>query len=84
MKIENSFQAIFDEIWLKTMYYTIVQGLWPNFGGALKIHKKSNFDWKFLHNIRTCTCMRKNYKTGEFSPSHFWSNTLYYSTGYLA
>ena len=23
---------------------TIVQGLWPNFGATLKIHKKSNFD----------------------------------------
>ena len=24
---------------------TIVQGLWPNFWAALKICKKSNFDW---------------------------------------
>ena len=23
---------------------TIVQGLWPDFGVSLKIHKKSNFD----------------------------------------
>ena len=23
---------------------TIVQGLWPNFGATLKIHKKSNLD----------------------------------------
>ena len=23
---------------------TIVQGLWPNFGATLKIHKKSKFD----------------------------------------
>ena len=23
---------------------TIVQGLWPDFGATLKIHKKSNFD----------------------------------------
>ena len=27
---------------------TIVQGLWPNFGATLKIHKKSNFDWNLL------------------------------------
>ena len=38
----------------------------------------------FLHNIRTCICIRKNYKNGQFSPSHFWRNTLYYSTGSLA
>ena len=41
--MENSLLAIFDEIWPMTMYY-IVQGLWPNFGVTLKIHKKSNFD----------------------------------------
>ena len=40
MKI--SLLVIFDEIWLKTLY--IVQGLWSDFGAALKIHKKSNFD----------------------------------------
>ena len=28
----------------------------------------------FLHNISTCICIRKNYKNGEFSPSHFWQN----------
>ena len=27
---------------------TIVQGLWPNFGATLKIHKKSNFDRNHL------------------------------------
>ena len=25
----------------------------------------------FLHNIKTCMCIRKNYKNGGFSPSHF-------------
>ena len=25
----------------------------------------------FLQNISTCICIRKNYKNGEFSPSHF-------------
>ena len=45
--MENSFLAIFDEIWPKTMYY-IVQGLWPDFGATLKIHKISNFDQNHL------------------------------------
>ena len=32
---------------------------------AEDIHKKSNFDWnrlKFLHNMRTCISIKKNYK----------------------
>ena len=33
-------RAIFDE----SPYTIMVQGLWPNFGATLKIHKKSNFD----------------------------------------
>ena len=41
--MENSFLAIFDEIWPKTL-----QGLWPYFGATLKIHKKFNFDWNQL------------------------------------
>ena len=41
--MENSLLVIFDEIWPMTLYY-IVQGLWPDFGATLKIHKKSNFD----------------------------------------
>ena len=45
--MENSLLVIFDEIWLKTMYY-IVQGVWPDFGATSKIHKKSNFDWNQL------------------------------------
>ena len=42
--MENSLLVIFDEIWPKT----IVQGLWPDFGATLKIHKKSHFDWNQL------------------------------------
>ena len=45
--MKNSLNFIFDEIWPMTLYY-IVQGLWPNFGATLKIHKKSNFDWNQL------------------------------------
>ena len=37
--MEKSLGAIFDKI-----PCTIVQGLWPDFGATLKIHKKSNFD----------------------------------------
>ena len=50
---------------------TIVQGLWANFGATIKIHKKSNFDRNGFKLLRTCMCIRKNYKNGEFSPSHF-------------
>ena len=45
--MKNSLNFIFDKIWPMTLYY-IVQGLWPNFGATLKIHKKSNFDWNQL------------------------------------
>ena len=72
IKMENSLLAIFDEIWPNPC--TIVQGLWPDFGATLKIHKKLiliRICSKFLHNIRTCICIRKNYKNGEFSRSHF-------------
>ena len=44
---------------------TIVQGLWADFGATLKFRKKSNFDqnqFKLKNNIRTCICIRKNYK----------------------
>ena len=36
--MEKSLLVIFGKIWL------IVQGLWPDFGATLKIHKKSNSD----------------------------------------
>ena len=41
--MENSLIFIFGEIWPKSLYY-IVQGLWPDFGVTLKIHKKSKLD----------------------------------------
>ena len=41
--MEISLVFIFDEIWPTSLYY-IVQGLLPNFGATLKIHKKFNFD----------------------------------------
>ena len=39
--MENSRLFIFGEIWP-------VQGLWPDFGATLKIHKKFKFDWNQL------------------------------------
>ena len=41
--MENSLGANFDKI-----PCTIVQGVWPDFGATLKIHRKSNFDWNQL------------------------------------
>ena len=68
--MENSLLVIFDEVWPKSL--TIVQGLWPDFGATKKFIKNPIFigiSSNFLHNIRTCICIRKNYKNGEFSPS---------------
>ena len=74
--MENFLLVIFDEIWPKSLYY-IVQGLWPDFGATLKIHKKSNFDQNQLKVSKQHKNMymhQKNYKNGEFSPSHFCRN----------
>ena len=54
---------------------TIVQGLWPDFGANLKVRKKSNFDWnqlKFSAQHKYMYTYQKNYKNGEFFPSHFY------------
>ena len=53
---------------------TIVQGLWPDFGANLKICKKSKFDRNQLTLSTQHKYMymyQKNYKSEEFSPSHF-------------
>ena len=42
--MENSLLVIFDEIWPKSLYYSVLQGLLSNFRATLKIRKKSNFD----------------------------------------
>ena len=62
--MENSLLAIFDEIWPMTMYYKLKKFI----KNPILIGISSNF----LHNTSTCICIRKNYKNGEFSPSHFW------------
>ena len=46
IKMENSLLVIFPKFWPRPC--TIVQGLLPDFGATLKIHKKSNFDWNQL------------------------------------
>ena len=68
-----------------------VQGLWPDFGATLKIHKKSNFDRNQLKLSTQHKNMYMNQKKiikmkisllvifGEI-----WSRTMYYSTGLLA
>ena len=75
--MENSHLVIFAKIWPKTMYYnstgTLTRML-SNFNFLKKNPTLIRISSKFLCNIRTCICIRKNYKNGEFSPSHFCQN----------
>ena len=73
IKIAIFFLAIFGEIWPNNLYWFI--GL--IFEQILKFIKNPNLigmSSNFLNKIKTCTCIRKNYKNGELSPSHFWRN----------
>ena len=71
--MENSLLAIFDEIWPVTLYYSTgcLAQFWSNFKKFVKNPILIRMSSNFLHNISTCICIRKNYKNGEFSPSHF-------------
>ena len=71
--MENSLLAIFDEIWPVTLYYSTgcLARFWSNFKKFVKNPILIRMSSNFLHNISTCICIRKNYKNGEFSPSHF-------------
>ena len=71
--MENSLLAIFDEIWPVTLYYSTgcLARFWSNFKKFVKNLILIKMSSNFLHNISTCICIRKNYKNGEFSPSHF-------------
>ena len=74
--MENSLLFIFGQIWPETMYYstgTLARFL-SNFKKFVKNSNLIGITSNFLHYISTCICIRKNYKNGEFSPSHFWSN----------
>ena len=66
-KMENSLLVNFEKIWPKTLCYST--GTLSN----LKIHKKSNFDQnqlKLSTQHKDMYMHQKNYKNGEFSPSH--------------
>ena len=71
--MENSLLAIFREIWPMSLYYST--GALARFLSNFKNSKKNpiliGINSNFLYNISTCICIRKNYKNGEFSPSHF-------------
>ena len=71
--MENSLLVNFDEIWPENMYYstgTLTRFL-SNFKNSLKNPILIGISSNFLNNIRTCICIRKNYKNGEFSPCQF-------------
>ena len=76
---------IFDEIWPNSLYY-IVQPVFEQLKKFIKNPTLIGISSKFLHSIRTCTHIRKNYKNGELAPfilDEIWPNSLYYSTGSL-
>ena len=75
--MENSLLVIFAKIWPKSLYYNSPWS-WPqflsNFNKFMKNPNLIGISSKFLCNISTCICIRKKYKNGEFSPSHFCQN----------
>ena len=74
--MEISLLVIFAKIWPKTMYYstgTLARFL-SNFKNLQKNPILIGISSNFQHNISTCICIRKNYKNGDFSPSHFCQN----------
>ena len=69
---QGSSQSMLNEMFDKLTSIIIVS-FWNNF----KIYKNLiliGISSKFLCKISTCICMRKKYKSGEISPSHFWQN----------
>ena len=72
--MENSHLVVFDEIWSVTLYYTT--GTFAQFLSNFKNSYITNpiligMSSNLKSNIRTCICIRKKYKNGEFSPSRF-------------
>ena len=70
---------------------TIVQGLLPDFGANLKIHKKSKFDQNHLKisvQLRNMYMYQKKIIKIENSLlvifDEIWPKTMYYSTGTFA
>ena len=69
--MEDSLLVIFAKIWPKTRDFgQILEQLSKFVKNPILIGISSNF----RNSIRTCICIRKNYKNGEFSPSHFCQN----------
>ena len=73
IEMENSLLANFDEIWSKSLYYSTgsLARFLSNFKKFVKNPNLIEICSNFLHNIKTCICIRKNYKNGKFSPSQF-------------
>ena len=65
--MDNSLGAIFDKIPCTMVFGPIFEQLLKFIKNPILIRISSNL----INNIRTCICIRKNYKNGEFSPSHF-------------
>ena len=61
--MENSLPAIFDEIWLKTLYYST--GSLAQFLSRFKIHNKYNIDWNQLIIHRHHIYMHMHYTMHE-------------------
>ena len=59
--MKKSLEVNFDEIWLKTLYYSTgsLARFWSNFKKFVKNLILIGINSNFLHNIRTCICMRK-------------------------
>ena len=74
--MENSILVIFAKIWPMTLYYST--GTLTRFLSNFNIlKKKSNFDrnqLKVSMQHKDMYVHHKNYKNGEFSPSHFCQN----------
>ena len=71
--MQNSFNLIFDEFWLETMYYstgTLAQFL-NNFKNFLRNPILIGISSNFLHNISTCMYIRKCNKNAEFPQFNF-------------
>ena len=71
--MKNSLLVIFDEIWPKSLYYSTwsLTRFLSNFKKFIKNPNLIGIISNLKYRIRTCICIRKNYKNEEFSPSHF-------------
>ena len=70
--MENSL-VIFGETWPKTMYYStgFFNSIFEQHDKFVKNPISIGITSNFLHNVKTCICIRKCNKNGEFSPCDF-------------